>query len=411
MRYFFTIVTTLISAFGYGQSHTLDYFIEQAQQNSPLIKDYNNQILSFRLDSLILRAQLKQPQVNFISTNSYAPVIGGFGYDGAITNGANISAVVQANRNFITRNNAAVQFAAIGLQSRALSDTIKISQQDLKRAVTEQYIIAYGDLLTMDFNEEIYTLLKKEEEALKKLTQASVYKQADYLAFYTTMQQQQFSFLQSQIQYNTDYLSLNYLTGIVDTTIERIERPSLNDTMQFDFYNSVFYQRFTTDSLRLATEKALINYQYKPRIGAYSDAGYVSSLLETPYKNFGFSLGVSLNIPIYDGHQKQYRLSQVDIMERTRLTNRSFFVNQYKQQIAQLNQQLHASDLLVKTINEQIKYINTLLTANAKLLQTGDIRVSDYVLAITNYMNAKNLLNQNYINRLRIVNQINYWNR
>ena len=58
--------------------------------------------------------------------------------------------------------------------------------------------------------------------ALKKLTQASVYKQADYLAFYTTLQQQQFAILQSQIQYNTDYLTLNYLAGIVDTTIEQI---------------------------------------------------------------------------------------------------------------------------------------------------------------------------------------------
>jgi hypothetical protein len=411
MKYILTILITITAIISYGQSHSLEYFIQQAQQNSPLIRDYNNQVLSFRLDSLILRAQLKKPQVNFVSTNSYAPVIAGVGYDGAITNGANISAVVQANRNFITRKNAAAQFVAIGLQSRALADTIKITQQDLRREVADQYIIAYGDLVAMDFNEEVYSLLKKEEDALKKLTQASVYKQTDYLAFYTTMQQQQFTFLQSQIQYNTDYLTLNYLAGIVDTSIERIERPSLNDTMQFDFYNSVFYQRFTTDSLRLATEKAIINYQYKPRIGAYTDAGYVSSLLETPYKNFGFSFGVSLNIPIYDGHQKQYRLSQVDILERTRLYNRSFFVSQYRQQIAQLNQQLHSSDLLVKTINEQIKYVETLLNANAKLLQTGDIRVSDYVLAITNYINAKNLLNQNYINRLRIVNQINYWNR
>ena len=149
--------------------------------------------------------------------------------------------------------------------------------------------------------------------------------------------------------------------------------PNLNDSMQFDFYHSVFYQRFATDSLRLATEKAIINYEYKPRLGAYTDAGYVSSLLGDAYKNFGISFGVSLAIPIYNGHQKQYRLRQVDLRESTRLTNKMFFVNQYRQQIAQLNQQLHASDQLVKTINEQIKYVQTLISANAKLLQTGDI--------------------------------------
>ena len=181
--------------------------------------------------------------------------------------------------------------------------------------------------------------------------------------------------------------------------------------MQTDFFSSVFYKRFVTDSLRLATEKSLIAYQYKPRIGAYTDAGYISTLVENAHKNFGLSVGVSMTVPIYDGHQKQLKVSQMDIRERTRLNNRSFFVNQYQQQVAQLKLQLQQSDLLVKTINEQIKYINTLLSANAKLLETGDIRVSDYVLAISNYMNARNLLNQNEVNRLRIVNQINYWNR
>ncbi len=410
MKYFLTVIIILISTFCYSQDHSLDFFISQATDNSPLIKDYNNQVLSYRFDSLILRASLKT-QVNLITSNSYAPVIKGFGYDGAITNGANISAVVQANRNFINTNNVSAQLSAIRLQSLALSDTIRISGQDIRRAVTDQYISAYADLITMDFNKEIYDLLKKEEEVLKKLTQASIYRQADYLAFYTTLQQQQFTYLQAQIQYNTDYLTLNYFAGIVDTSIVRIQSPSLNDSMQFDFYHSVFYQRYTTDSLRLATEKALINYEYKPRIGAYTDAGYISSLTQNPYRNFGVSFGVSLAVPIYDAHQKKYRLSQVDLRERTRLTNKEFFINQYKLQIAQLNQQLHASDLLVKTINEQIKYVKTLISANAKLLQTGDIRISDYVLAITNYINARNILNQNYINRLRIVNQINYWNR
>lgn len=410
MKYLFTVLGILVTFCSIGQNNSLNYFIDQAQQNSPLIKDYNNQILSGKLDSLLLRASLKT-QVNFISSNSYAPLIHGFGYDEAITNSANISAIVQANRNFFSANNIANQMAAIRLQSQALLDTISISQQDIRRAVTDQYIIAYGDQLIADFNLEIFNLLQKEDTALKKLTQASVYKQADYLAFYTTLQQQQFTYLQSQIQYNTDYLTLNYLAGIVDTTVKRISNPQLNDSMQFDFYHSVFYRRFTTDSLRLQTEKAIINYEYKPRLGAYTDAGYVSSLLDNPYKNFGISFGLSLAVPIYNAHQKQYRLRQVDLRERSRLTNKQFFVNQYQQQIAQLNQQLHASDLLVKTINEQIKYVKTLITANAKLLETGDIRISDYVLAITNYINARNLLNQNYINRLRIVNQINYWNR
>jgi outer membrane protein TolC len=280
----------------------------------------------------------------------------------------------------------------------------------LVRTITEQYITAYGDLLAVDFNKEVFDLMKREEAALKKLTEASVYKQTDYLTFYVTMQQQELTYLQAQIQYNTDYLTLNYLSGLVDTTIERIEKPQVSDTLTSQFYNSVFYTRFTTDSLRLANEKSLIDYQYKPKVGAYTDAGYNSSLQVTPYKNFGFSAGVSLTIPIYDGHQKRLKYAQVDLKERTRQANKEFFINQYRQQIAQLKQQLYAADLLVNKINQQIEYSHTLIEANGKLLQKGDITMKDYVLAINNYLNAQNLLTQNNITRLRIVNQINYWN-
>lgn len=409
MKYLFTVLLIAVNLFCFGQTHNLGFFIQQAKQNSPVLKGYQNQILSAQIDSQLLNASL-HTQVNFINNNSYAPVINGWGYDEAISNIGNISALVQANRNFLSKNNIAAQYQTIALQKRALIDTIQLSQKDLIKNLTEQYIIAYGDLLAVDFNKEVFDLMQREEETLKKLTQASVYKQTDYLTFYVTMQQQELTYLQAQIQYNTDYLTLNYLSGIVDTTIERIQKPDISDSLPSQFYTSVFYTRFTTDSLRLANEKKIIDYQYKPKVGAYTDAGYNSSLQVTPYKNFGFSAGLSLVVPIYDGHQKRLKYAQVDIKERTRQTNKEFFLNQYRQQIAQLQQQLYGIDMLVNKINKQIEYAHTLIIANGKLLQTGDITMKDYVLAINNYLNAQNLLTQNNISRLRIVNQINYWN-
>jgi hypothetical protein len=217
--------------------------------------------------------------------------------------------------------------------------------------------------------------------------------------------------LQSQVQYNTDVLTLNYLAGIVDTTIARLEQPSLGDTAAINFFQSVFYKRFTTDSLRIINEKTLINFSYKPKLNVYTDAGYNSSMQHTLYKSFGFSAGLNLSIPIYDAHQKRLKYSKLDIEERTRLSSREFFLNQYNQQIAQLKLQLKAIGDLESKINQQITYSYTLIGADNKLLETGDIRIADYVTAINTYLNARNLLNQNLVGRMKIVNQINYWNR
>lgn len=410
MKLISTGICILIAYCSFAQRHNLEYFLQQASQNNPLFKDYQNQILIARIDSQILRASVRT-QVNFLNTNSYAPVVKGLGYDAAITNIANVTAIFQASRNFVTPKNLATQIRAIDLQRRALLDTIQLSHRDLIRAITDQYIITYADQLGISFTKEVYDLLKNEEVILKKLTQQNVVKQTDYLNFYVTMQQQELTYEQAQNQYAADFLTLNYITGIFDTIVQSIDKPELSDLIKINIDSSIFLKKFETDSLRLRNEKEIIAYQYAPRIGGYVDGGYNSSLQFYPYKNFGYSAGISLTIPIYDGRQKQMKLSQVDLRERSRRANKEYFVNQYYQQVAQLKQQLHSTEMLIDKINKQIIYAHTLIVANNKLLESGDIVMRDYVLAINNYINAQNLLTLNTIERLRILNQINYWNR
>src|ERR1700750_820608 len=130
---------SFLSLLGFSQSRNLDYFLKQAYQNNPAIKDYQNQVLIAKIDSQLLRSSLRT-QVNFLNSDSYAPVVKGWGYDPAITNIANVTAIFQANRNFITPNNLSAQLRTIDLQRRALLDTIQLSQRDLIRTITDQYI-------------------------------------------------------------------------------------------------------------------------------------------------------------------------------------------------------------------------------------------------------------------------------
>ena len=75
----------------------LDFYLGRALQNSPLLKDYQNQVLLGQIDSQLVRASY-QPQVNGNSTNLYAPTIHGWGYDQAISNGGNFTTVVAVNK-------------------------------------------------------------------------------------------------------------------------------------------------------------------------------------------------------------------------------------------------------------------------------------------------------------------------
>jgi outer membrane protein TolC len=388
----------------------LSFYVGQALQSSPLLKDYRNQVLTGEVDSQLIRAGYR-PQVTGSSVNVYAPLINGWGYDQAISNGGNFTTVVGVTQTLVGQKHLDAQFQTIRLQNQGVANTSKISEQDLKKNVTAQYITAYGDLQQLKFNREIYNLLQKEEALLKDLTEKNVYRQTDYLAFLVTMKQQALLLQQLDIQYRNDHGTLNYLCGIADTSTTVLEDPGVRLATLPDIDSSVFFRQYRLDSLKLRNDRSLIDFSYRPRASVYADGGWSSSLMYEPYKNFGVSFGFTVTMPIYDGHQRKMQYSKLDIAERTRVGYKDFFSKQYNQQIAQLTQQLRATEALIGQIDEQVRYSEALIDANGKLMGTGDAKISDYIIALGNYLTAKNLLTQNRITRLQIINQINYWNR
>ena len=404
------IIILVIPVLLTAQQKDLDYFLTQGMQNSPLVKETNNNILLNRIDSLRILASYK-PQLSGISNNYYAPIIHGYGYDEIITDIRNLTEQISATKTFVGKRNLQIQFNGIQLLNDSLSIAGKINEQDLHRTITAAYIAAYGSWRQYLFNKEVYDLLSSEDTILKKLTQASVYRQTDYLTFLVTLQQQHLSITQARQQYQNDYATLNYVCGLVDTSFTALDSPRVALNQLPDYNNSIFYQKFKTDSLLLKNASQQVALAYKPKLSFTADGGYVSSLSYLPYKNFGVGAAINLSIPIYDGHQRKLQYQRLNILEQTRTNNRDFYTAQYQQQIAQLTQQLQTTNQIINETNDQLKYVHTLMDANRKLLIAGDVRIADYIIAISNYLNAQNTITQNIIKQFQIITQINYWNK
>jgi outer membrane protein TolC len=395
-------------AFLLCQVKDLSYYINASLANSPQLFEYRNLILSNKIDSELIVAA-NRFQITGNSNSYYSPVINGYGYDATITNGQQLAAIVAVNKQIYNRRNLNLQFENLRLQRDSLHVFSAITAQDIKKSIISQYITVYGEQLQLDFNDEVISLLSNENSILKELTQKNVYKQADYLSFLVTLQQQQLIRSQLSVQFKSDFATLNYLAGIIDTATVRLTEPAISVVKNLIYDSSAFFIKYKNDSLRLRNQKALIDISYRPKISLFADAGYQSTLTITPYKNFGTNIGINLSIPIYDGHQKQLQYSKINIEERTRQRQKEFFNNQLRQQVQQLQQQLSSLETLAEPIDKQIKYLQTLISVNGKLLETGDIKITDYVLALNNYITSKNLVVQNMITRFQIINQLNYW--
>ncbi len=410
LKCYLNIIFLFICCEAFNQNKTLDFYINSGITNSPLLKDYKNQTESNVIDSLRINASYK-PQVNATSNNSYAPNYKGYGYESAITNGGNFSQLIGVTKRLISKENLQNQYQAINLQNQTLQVSGKLTEQDIKRSIGTQYITAYGIWQQYLFNNEVLDILKKEEIILRKLTEKNVYRQTDYLTFLVTEQQQQLTISQIKIQFQNELAQLNYLSGIKDTSFTTLAVPVLEPIEMPNIEQTIFYEQYKVDSLKLKNNDALIEFNYKPKVSLYADVGHISTFETEPYKNFGTSFGVNISMPIYDGKQKKMQHDKNTISQKTITNYQSYFKSQYQQQIAQLMQQLQATEQLINQTNTQIKYTETLIEANRKLLATGDARMPDYILAITNYITANNSITLNNINKLQIINQINYWNR
>ncbi len=170
-RIFFTFFTIFFIAFShsFAQTRTLDFFINNATTNSPVLNEIQNQILSNRVDSQILIAS-QGLQVIGNGNSFYAPVYNGYGYDAAITNGGQLQALVTVSKNFLSKKFLSLQFYDLQLAGDSLRNSAKIIEQEVKKSIIAQYIITYGDQLQLDFNDQLINLLSGEETILKKIT-------------------------------------------------------------------------------------------------------------------------------------------------------------------------------------------------------------------------------------------------
>ena len=408
MRFKLFLLLLFITITSFSQEKDLTFYIEKAQKNSPLLKDLSNQIRSNAIDSLINKANYK-PQIAANLNTYYAPSYNGFGYDTALSNGQMVSGLLGFNQQIISKNKSNLESESFNILKQSLVLNKKIALKDLNKTIISQYIAASGNAELVVYNQKMTSLLKNEEAILKKLTQNSIYKQTDYLIFLSTLKQQELQVLQLKQQYQNNLSVLNYLSGETDTTFVSLKKPELALKNLKNERASVFQKQFETDSLKIVNQDKRIDMAYKPVLSVLGDAGYLSSFQSEGYKNFGFSLGVGLSIPIYDGGQKSLQHQKNEMAIASNLAYKDNFNKQHQQQLLMLNQQLNQALKTENQLQSQLKILDVLIEADKKLLLSGDVQITDFVIAIANVIAINNSISQNKINKLQLINEINYW--
>jgi outer membrane protein TolC len=359
------------------------------------------------VDSLLIKAN-RLPQIKFNGLMMYAPIIHDYGYSEAITNGANLISVLSASQSIFNNKSIESQYRKIGLQNQSLSNSSRITEKDLKKAITEQYLTAYSFSSEMTSLKTIVKSSHDEEAILKQMMEKGIYRQTDYLSFLVELQSQELDLNDLELKYKKELSGLKLLCGMEDTNSWQLSMPEITHHLGKTDH-SPFFSRFMIDSLSIQNEKTIIDRNYKPSVSWLTDAGLVNNEPVVIYKNFGISIGMSLTLPVYDGNQRKMNYQKLKMSEETRKGYADFFRQQYDQQLQQLNEQLLRIMDIVPKLKHQLEMAEVIVRQDKDLLNQGGITIIDYVLALKNLMIFRKNLNQYQVDALRIINEINYW--
>jgi outer membrane protein TolC len=406
-KYVYIFLVFTIACINYSKAQNLDFYLSEGIKNSPLLKDYNNQILSGSSDSSIILAN-QRLKIDITSQVMIAPTAKNFGYDEAITNGGNYSALISANQPLFVKKQKNNQLKNIQLSSESIRLNKKITESELKKSITDQYLTAYLNYYQFQFNKIVLKLLKDEQAILKILVEKGVYLQTDYMNLSVSVKNQEISIKQSYISYKNNLSTLNYICGISDTAMHELQYPELNllDTLSLE--NSPIIQQFKIDSLKNSNSLALINLDYRPKLNAFADVGFMSiNPKNIPY-NFGTSFGLNFIMPIYNGKQRKKLHDKISLAEDSRMNYQEFYKKQRDQQHNQLFEQLKLTEDLISEIKAQLVDQEKLIGLYKVEIEKGLVRFIDFLTVINNYSATKNNLTQVEMNRLQIINVINY---
>lgn len=406
-RTFLPLLLLSLSIAGYSQSRNLDYYLGEGLSRSPLLKDLDNQLIYASVDSLIIEAQ-KKPYVEGISQLLYSPYSTNIGYDEVITDGGNYQAVAAVSQEIFNRRKVENRYQSIGFQKETTLLTKKISAAELRKSITNLYLESYLVWTELSFNRSFLKFMQEENQIIRNFVNSGVYSQTDYLSMLVETEGQEVIVTQLKSQYKKEIMLLNEVCGIVDTSTVILLKPDITLNMVKNPSDFLFLKQYIIDSLQIINGKEAIELGYKPKISWFADAGILTSNPWNFYRHFGASAGISLTIPIYDGHQKQLEQKKLAIKEETRSFYSVSLRRQYDQNYLRLCSELDGIKSIHASLEKQLALSDELVKSLKVQLESGIIKMTDYLNAIKNYRNINRSINVIQLEMLSIINEMNY---
>jgi outer membrane protein TolC len=410
---------------GKGQNN-LQYYLDNAAANSPLILDFQNQSEAFRLEAERLKAFYTKPQVTLTAAYMVSPLLSRdsanlglkynditsgnyYGYDLAASNGGIYQALVNLTQPVFNATRSKLFAEQANLQANWLQNNAQLSLHDVEKFVTDQYILCLQDQNQIQYFKNLTSLIQGQLKILEKLTENGIVKQSDLLLIRIEYKTQLTALNTFQATYLRDLMDLNVLAGVRDTSMAVLIDLDLNITPDIAL-DSKYLIKYKLDSLNFLAARNVFNLKYKPQLNLYANTGLNAVNYRTVSQRFGMSAGVNFLWYIYDGGQKRINDAKASTLIKSTQSYKNIFLVQNKVRKEKALKEIAMLEQRVVLLKSQQDDYTKLLDFYKQELMTGQIPVINYV----NILKSAVIVSRDILvlqgQKQLLINTYNYWN-
>ena len=391
-KYLLPIIMLHIFLSGFSQSYSVDFFVQKAKENSPLLHQQNSKSEIISLDLEQIKRVYTKPQI-FIDANfSFSPIISTdnntsrfipiaenvadyYGYDLGVTDGGQYQAVVEINKPLFNSKKIEIFKQKADILQQENGNNIRLTTKELEYSVKHQYLLCLIAQKEIDFAEKNTNFLFQEIKTMEKLVENAIYRPTDL----SLLKIEQRNYLIQSKKYRAIYrqrlANLLILCGIAGTVSEKLE--DVNFELNSGGTDAIFIEKFTTDSLKIIANQQIDNVKYKPQLSVFANAG-LNAIYLPDYKRFGLGFGLKFSWLLFDGKQANISKQKSEIS----LNNIAF----EKQKVISDNE-LKRKNIIeqIDAVNEQIVLRNEQINAYNDLLKIYKIKISQGRMSIINF--------------------------
>lgn len=421
MKLLILSILLLLSPDSISQKPDLNYFLEKAKSNSPLINRSRNENLIADLDLKQIQSILSKPEINIESSILLAPIISHDkfqfvsegadrynGYDLAITEGGQYQAVIAVRQPLFTGSKYQAYSEKNNITHRINENNIVLTIHEAEQLVTYQYLLCLKSDLEVDNSLVILKEIEEQISILKKLIESAVNRQTDLLLLQIEYKNIEVELNSYKTEYKNNLYDLYLLCGLRDTVVTEIEGIDLQLKSERPS-DSRFLNSYTLDSINIMSSLSIEELKYRPEVDIFADAG-LNAIYLPSVNRMGFSTGLNFKMNLFDGKQKEImrnravvNLNSIRFEKNNFITKNDIYRNKIITNIKSLDERMKIID------GQELQY-QTLLNVYSKEFSQGEITALDYknlLKDISSKMHEKLLLK---IERQTLINSYNYWN-